>query len=276
MMDADSEEARLTKLLNKKANDAFEKKRREALQQYQAKTGNQTFQLAVHTQDQDQDQDHDQQHSTKKPTSQQQQHNAHPATTAPLPKPQTVAIHNDNWQQEQERKHRELQQQEEKLRKQAEIEKETEIQRQKQIEMERARCEEFKSIQQTFQETQPKPHSNPTSAPSHSPETQEDRKLCATCKKPFESVIDVYVVNNTNYCKSCSALALREATGHQKIGGGTGNICAQCHQAIDGRVIKALNRKYHPDCLVCSKCGGKIVVQCGSVTRRFRRRKWGP
>jgi paxillin len=35
-------------------------------------------------------------------------------------------------------------------------------------------------------------------------------------------------------------------------------ICGECGESIIGRIVNAMNRRFHPQCFACSECGGKL------------------
>lgn len=64
---------------------------------------------------------------------------------------------------------------------------------------------------------------------------------CATCMKDLPDKGSVNV-KGKNYCYGCSIAAQADA-------------CYGCGKPIiTGAMMKANNRKYHPDCLKCAKC----------------------
>jgi hypothetical protein len=66
-------------------------------------------------------------------------------------------------------------------------------------------------------------------------------KRCAACRRLFPSPADAIVVEEKKYCRVCS----------QRLSNPTANgKCAHCHLGLENTFLKALNRKYHPDCLV--------------------------
>lgn len=74
-------------------------------------------------------------------------------------------------------------------------------------------------------------------APVMSPRTNQ----CTTCQKelPEKGAVNV---KGKNYCYGCSIAASADA-------------CYGCSKPIvTGAMMKANNRKYHPDCLRCAKC----------------------
>jgi len=82
-----------------------------------------------------------------------------------------------------------------------------------------------------------------------------NRAKCATCGLDLAPEGTMHVKGKT-YCYGCSIAA-------------GADTCASCQKPILGGVVmKALNRKYHPDCLKCGRCRG-------SLQEGFRQRKSG-
>ena len=64
--------------------------------------------------------------------------------------------------------------------------------------------------------------------------------VCKSCGKPFPTP-SFYQKNNDPYCKECYEMECAVK-------------CAGCGKPIIGSSLMALNKKYHPECFVCSVC----------------------
>ena len=75
---------------------------------------------------------------------------------------------------------------------------------------------------------------------------------CTYCGKSFAGE-PFYEFGGKPYC---------EAHYHQQ----SGALCAGCHKAIAGRVVSALDKKWHPEHFVCSFCMNPLAG--GAYTER--------
>lgn len=68
---------------------------------------------------------------------------------------------------------------------------------------------------------------------------------CTTCNKelPAGSLVNV---KGKNYCYGCSIAAQADQ-------------CYACNKPILSAMMKANNRKYHPECLRCTKCKNQLT-----------------
>jgi len=75
---------------------------------------------------------------------------------------------------------------------------------------------------------------------------------CAECGTPFPTGAQFYTVDGKTICTSCN----------EKVA----PLCSGCGNKVIGRVITALDRKWHKECFVCTNCkggfeGGKFIVR---------------
>eukprot|EP01097_Dermamoeba_algensis_P003753 TRINITY_DN2564_c0_g1_i1.p1 TRINITY_DN2564_c0_g1~~TRINITY_DN2564_c0_g1_i1.p1 ORF type:complete len:297 (-),score=82.94 TRINITY_DN2564_c0_g1_i1:122-892(-) len=235
------EEERLARTLDK----AFERKRKEALDKYKQEHGGANFELSgpVHKQVEN-----------KRESSggtnwkaeqflreQQERERAEAEAKQKAQSLETAQPSEDlrSWKEKQEQEEREFKKrlQEEERRKQQEIERlkqaareeqeKRESELRKEEELKRA---EIKHIQEVQHEQQLK---------------QLNPQFCFTCGVDITDPTKVYVHKNNKYCHKCSLAAQAPK-------------CAACGEPLGATVTKANNKRYHPDCLRCSKCGGTL------------------
>jgi len=150
------------------------------------------------------------------------------------------------WKEEEEKKEKEFKKrlEEEERRKKEELES-----------MKRKALEEHQKNEAEFKKQQ-----EANKPPEPTPEPVGN--WCTGCKNPFKDVIDIYVVGGKKYCKPCSNNALTASRpGAPK--------CAHCGLPLELTVAKAGGRKYHPECLKCSQCGGSLNKGFRQTGRTF-------
>ena len=69
-------------------------------------------------------------------------------------------------------------------------------------------------------------------------QVHEDCFVCAECKEPLEKM---YMKEGRLLCKECACPK-----------------CKACGEAIEGKVIRFEDDRYHPKCFVCPECGQEI------------------
>jgi hypothetical protein len=248
------EEEKLNRFMNRKSEEAFEKKRREALEKYAQKTGKTDFQLA-------------EKEKPVKSTPPALHETTHSATSIPQHS-------NPNWKEEHERRAREEREREieEQKRRDAALKelskdsvddlakwkeeqerKEKEF-RQKLAEEDRRKNEEIERMKREVllkRQQEEEEHRKQQAAKQPPPQAApQSTNWCENCKREFSGILDVYVVNGKKYCNACRTVAHTSDPKQPK--------CAHCNLPLELTWLKAAGRKYHPECLKCSQCGGDL------------------
>jgi len=148
-----------------------------------------------------------------------------------------------DWKTKQEQEEKEFQRkrEEEERKKQETIEK-----------MKQEKLEEHRKKEEEFRKQQ---------ANKSTPSPSDPANICTKCKKNFADVTDIYIVKGIKYCRACSQLALSDKPGGPK--------CAHCGLPLEMTIVKAANRKYHPECLRCSQCGSVLTKGFRQQGRNF-------
>lgn len=253
--------------MNKKADEAFEKKRREALEKYAQKTGNTEFQLAekpapavaVH-------------HKEFVPANKPQpvENTASNAVTSNIGQEQNSVVSSgaaeqewdhrselDKWKEEQEKKEEEFRQRiSEEQRRKAETIKKMQDDEYEEKKRQAALHEQQKLGQQSEQKEQIPP---------------VPLNCCAGCRQEFKGILDIFIVKDQKYCKECSIKALSDKPNAPK--------CGYCALPLSTSIIKAAGKRFHPECFNCCKCGlairggfrqeGKNTFVCVGCTSGF-------
>ncbi|KAL7717143.1 Lim domain [Entamoeba marina] len=75
---------------------------------------------------------------------------------------------------------------------------------------------------------------------------------CFVCKECKRSIDGKFVWRENGFvCGECVSKA--------KPAQETGNGCGKCGLVVEGKIIKAMGKVWHPECFVCAKCSGKIA-----------------
>jgi len=69
--------------------------------------------------------------------------------------------------------------------------------------------------------------------------------VCAQCFQPFEDGL-FYTFEGTKYCEHCFQVLFAPC-------------CGKCEEFIVGRVIKAMNNNWHPECFTCEICNTPLA-----------------
>lgn len=102
-------------------------------------------------------------------------------------------------------------------------------------------------------------------------EDEDDRELCGGCGLVLEGeavgALNQYFHHECFRCSHCSR-AIAEDDGYaekdnQAFHQGCyqarfGKKCNRCNKVLKGKVVKALDQLYHPDCFVCYRCSASL------------------
>eukprot|EP01101_Sappina_pedata_P004158 TRINITY_DN171_c0_g1_i5.p1 TRINITY_DN171_c0_g1~~TRINITY_DN171_c0_g1_i5.p1 ORF type:complete len:262 (+),score=119.60 TRINITY_DN171_c0_g1_i5:117-902(+) len=236
-----SEEDRLLKSMNKKADEAFEKKRREALEKYAQKTGNTDFQLAEKPEQKKVVAGHKEfvPKTTAEPQASTSSAGHEQQSVVSAPADHQPGEHGDElkkWKEEQDKKEEEFKQRlSEEQRKKAEL-------------LKRREEEEYEEKRKQAAAHEAEQRAKKTSPEPVVPEIPAN--CCVGCRREFQGILDIFIVKEKKYCKECSIKALTDKPGAPK--------CGHCSLPLSASIVKAAGKKFHPECFVCCKCGQPI------------------
>ncbi|CAH0474944.1 unnamed protein product [Peronospora belbahrii] len=102
-------------------------------------------------------------------------------------------------------------------------------------------------------------------------EDEDDRELCGGCELVLEGeavgALNQYFHIECFKCSHCSRV-IAEDDGYAEKDNQAfhqacyqtrfGKMCHRCDKVLKGKVVKALDRLYHPDCFVCFQCSASL------------------
>jgi len=150
------------------------------------------------------------------------------------------------WKEEQERKEREFRQ------------RHAEEERRKNEEIERMKREALEKKQREEEEFRKQQAAKQAAAP---PTQQQSTNWCENCKREFSGILDIVIINGKKYCQACRNVATTSDPKAPK--------CGHCHLPLEMTWLNAAGRKYHPECLRCSLCGGDLSKGFRQAGRTF-------